>query len=270
MRPEIKAFYDPQTHTISYVLRDPTTLACAIIDPVLDYEARSARVFTENASAIAEYVREQGLTVQWILETHAHADHLSAAQWLRKHLGGRVAIGRHICGVQARFAALFGLLPEFRADGSQFDHLFTDNEEFHVGNLRVTVLETPGHTPACVSYYVGNDAVFVGDTLFMPDYGTARADFPGGDPHALYRSIHRILNLPSHTRLFMCHDYRPGGREARWESTVHDERALNSWVRDGVSEAEFVARRRARDRELEVPELILPSLQVNIRAGHLP
>ena len=270
MRPEIKAFYEPLTHTISYVLRDPTTLACAIIDPVLDYEARSARVFTESAGAIAEYVREQGLTVQWILETHAHADHLTAAQWLRKKLGGRVGIGRHICGVQERFAVLFGLLPEFPVDGSQFDHLFTDNEEFNVGNMKVQVLETPGHTPACVSYYAGGDAVFVGDTLFMPDYGTARADFPGGDAHALYRSIHRILALSPHTRLFMCHDYRPGGREARWETTVEEERALNTWVRDGVSEKEFVARRQKRDRELDVPELILPSLQINIRAGHLP
>jgi glyoxylase-like metal-dependent hydrolase (beta-lactamase superfamily II) len=270
VRPEIKAFYEPVTHTISYVLRDPTTLACAIVDPVLDYEARSGRIFTESAAAIAEHVREQGLTVQWILETHAHADHLSAAQWLRKHLGGRVAIGRHITKVQARFAALFGFPPEFAADGSQFDHLFADHEVFHVGNLAVQVLETPGHTPACVSYHAGNDAVFVGDTLFMPDYGTARADFPGGDAHALYRSIQRILRLPPRTRLFMCHDYRPGGREARWETTVEEERALNGWVRDGVGEAEFVARRRTRDRELDVPELILPALQVNIRAGHLP
>jgi glyoxylase-like metal-dependent hydrolase (beta-lactamase superfamily II) len=270
MRAEIKAFYDPATHTISYVVRDPTTLACALIDPVLDYEARSARISTEGAAAIAQYVREQGLTVQWILETHAHADHVTAAQWLRKQLGGRVAIGRHICQVQERFAALFGLPPDFRADGSQFDHLFADNEEFRIGNLKVRVLETPGHTPACISYYAGNDAVFVGDTLFMPDYGSARADFPGGDPHALYQSIQRILMLPPQTRLFMCHDYRPGGREPRWESTVEEERALNTWVRDGVSEAEFVTRRRNRDRELEVPELILPALQVNICAGHLP
>ena len=270
MKPEIKAFYDPATFTISYVLRDPTTLACAIVDPVLDYEARSGRIRTHGAEAIAEHVREQGLTVQWILETHAHADHLSAAQWLRRKLGGRVAIGRHITQVQARFAALFGLPPEFAADGSQFDHLFSDGEEFQVGNLEVQVLETPGHTPACVSYYAGNDAVFVGDTLFMPDYGTARADFPGGDPQALYRSIQRILRLPPGTRLFMCHDYRPGGREPRWETTVEEQRSLNSWVRDGVGESEFVARRRARDRELAVPELILPSLQVNIRAGHLP
>lgn len=270
MRPEIKAFYDPATSTISYVLRDPTTLSCAIVDPVLDYQASSGSIHTHSAEAIADYVRQQGLSVQWILETHAHADHLSAAQWLRRRFGGRVAIGRHITQVQARFAALFGFPPQFPADGSQFDHLFSDEEEFQVGNLKVRVLETPGHTPACVSYYAGNDAVFVGDTLFMPDYGTARADFPGGDPQALYRSIQRMLRLPPSTRLFMCHDYRPGGREPRWETTVAEERALNSWVRDGVSESEFVVRRRARDRELAVPELILPSLQVNIRAGNLP
>lgn len=269
MRPEIRSFYDPATYTVSYVLRDPTSLACAIIDPVLDYDPQAARIFTESARGIAEYVQEQGLNLQWILETHAHADHLSAAQWLRKRLGGRVAIGEHIREVQARFAPLFGFPPEFRADGSQFDHLFADNEEFQVGNLKVTVLHTPGHTPACVSYRAG-DAVFVGDTIFMPDYGTARADFPGGDPQALYRSIQRLLALPPHTRLMMCHDYRPGGREPRWETTVQEERQLNSWVHDGISESQFVARRRLRDRDLAAPTLILPSLQVNIRAGHLP
>lgn len=269
MRPEITAFHDEATSTISYVLRDPTSLACAIIDPVLDYDPQAGRISTGSASAMAAYVQEQGLELQWILETHAHADHLSAAQWLRERLGGRVGIGEHIREVQSRFAALFGFPPEFRADGSQFDHLFTDNEEFLVGHLAVKVLHTPGHTPACVSYLAG-DAVFVGDTVFMPDYGTARADFPGGDAQALYRSIQRLLALPPHTRLMMCHDYRPGGREARWECTVEDQRTLNLWVRDGVSESQFVARRRLRDRELPVPALLLPSLQVNIRAGHLP
>lgn len=269
MRPDIKAFFDPATHTISYVLRDPRTTACAIIDPVLDYEPNAARVSTRSAQGIVEYIREEGLNLQWILETHAHADHLSAAQWLRRELGGRVGIGDHICQVQAHFAALYHLGPEFRADGSQFDHLFKDGEEFRVGSLPVRVLHTPGHTPACVSYVAG-DAVFVGDTMFMPDYGTARADFPGGDPQALFRSIRRLLEFPPHTRLFMCHDYRPGGREPRWETTVEEQRRLNLWVRDGVSETQFVARRRARDRELDVPVLILPSLQVNIRAGHLP
>lgn len=269
MRPEIKTFFDPATFTISYVLRDSSSSACAIIDPVLDYDPRAARISTESARGIAEYVQGQGLSVKWILETHAHADHLSAAQWLREKLGGQVGIGQHIREVQARFAALFGFDPAFRADGSQFDHLFADNEEFRVGNLPVRVLHTPGHTPACVSYVAG-DAVFVGDTLFMPDYGTARADFPGGDPHQLYRSIHRILSMPAHTRLFMCHDYRPGGREPRWETTVEEERTLNLWVRDGVSESEFVSRRRQRDRELDAPALILPALQVNICAGKLP
>lgn len=270
MSPEIQAFFEPVTHSLSYVVRDPSTLACAIIDPVLDYEARSARIQTRSAGAIASYVREQGLSVQWILETHAHADHLSAAQWLRHELGGRVAIGEHIRGVRARFAALFGLPAESRDGQAEFDQLFTDSELFHIGNLPVTVMATPGHTPACVSYRVGDDAVFVGDTLFMPDYGTARADFPGGDARTLFHSIRRLLELPPHTRLFMCHDYRPGGREARWETTVEQQRTLNVWVKDGVSELEFVTRRRLRDSELDVPELILPALQVNIRAGHLP
>lgn len=269
MHPEIKAFFDPSTHSLSYVLRDPSSTACAIIDPVLDYEPHSARILTDSARGIAEYLRDEGLTVHWILETHAHADHLSAAQWLRRELGGRVGIGEHICKVQASFAALYGLGPEFRTDGSQFDHLFADNEEFRIGNLPVRVLHTPGHTPACVSYVAG-DAVFVGDTLFMPDYGTARADFPGGDPGQLYRSIRRLLDMPTRTRLMMCHDYRPGGRELRWESTVGDQRANNAWVRDGVTEEQFVERRRLRDRDLAVPDLILPSLQINIRAGHLP
>lgn len=269
MHPEIKAFFDPSTHSLSYVLRDPSSAACAIIDPVLDYEPHSARILTDSARVIAEHVRDEGLTVHWILETHAHADHLSAAQWLRRELGGRVGIGEHIRKVQTSFAALYGLGPQFRTDGSQFDHLFADNEEFRVGNLPVRALHTPGHTPACVSYVAG-DAVFVGDTLFMPDYGTARADFPGGDPGQLYRSIRRILDMPTRTRLMMCHDYRPGGRELRWESTVGDQRANNAWVRDGVTEEQFVERRRMRDRDLAVPDLILPSLQVNIRAGHLP
>lgn len=269
MRPETKAFYDPVTSTISHVLRDPTSLCCAIIDPVLDYEPHAARLFSESASGILEYVHEQGLTVQWILETHAHADHITAAQWLRKRVGGRVGIGEHICQVQASFAALFHLEPSFRADGSQFDHLFGDNEEFRVGNMTVRAMHTPGHTPACVSYVAG-DAVFVGDTLFMPDYGTARADFPGANPQQLYHSIQRILSQPPHTRLFMCHDYRPGGREPKWESTVEEQRALNSWIRDGVTESQFVARRRLRDRDLDQPALILPSIQINIRAGHLP
>lgn len=269
MQAVIKAFYDPATFTISYLVRDPKTSACAIVDPVLDYEPSSARTSTGSVRRIAEYVRAEGLSVEWILETHAHADHLTAAQWLRRELGGKVAIGEHIRTVQARFAGLFDLGPGFATDGSQFDHLFADNEEFRVGAMTARVLHTPGHTPACVSYVV-DDAVFVGDTMFMPDYGTARADFPGGDAQQLYRSIRRILDLPPQTRLFMCHDYQPGGREPRWETTVEEQRRLNLWVHDGITESEFVARRRARDRELDAPVLILPSLQVNIRAGHLP
>jgi glyoxylase-like metal-dependent hydrolase (beta-lactamase superfamily II) len=269
MRPEVKAFFDTATFTVSYVLRDPGSRACAIIDSVLDYDPRSARVSTTSATRVADYIRGHGLELQWILETHAHADHLSAAQWLRRELGGRVAIGAHICQVQARFAPLFDLGAEFRTDGSQFDQLFAGDEEFRVGNLPVRVLHTPGHTPACVSYLAG-DAVFVGDTLFMPDYGTARADFPGGDAKQLFRSIRRLLELPPQTRMFLCHDYLPGGREPRWETTVALQRQDNAWVKDGVTESEFVARRHERDRGLAAPNLILPSLQVNIRAGHLP
>ena len=198
MQPDIKAFFDPSTCTISYVLRDPTSLSCAIIDPVLDYDARSANLYTESANAILAYVREEGLGVQWILETHAHADHVTAAQWLRKRVGGRVGIGEHICAVQAHFAALFHLEPSFRADGSQFDHLFHDEEQIRIGNVTVRVLHTSGHTPACVSYVVA-DCVFVGDTLFMPDYGTARTDFPGGSPQQLYHSLQRVLKMPPRT-----------------------------------------------------------------------
>jgi glyoxylase-like metal-dependent hydrolase (beta-lactamase superfamily II) len=209
------------------------------------------------------------LQVEWILETHAHADHLSAAQWLKARVGGRVAIGEHICAVQRHFADLFHLEPDFPVDGRQFDRLLKEGDCLAVGNLKMEVLHTPGHTPACVSYRI-DDAVFVGDTMFMPDYGTARTDFPGGDATTLYRSIHRLLALPEQTRLFLCHDYQPGGRAPAWETTVADQRAHNLLVHDGVSEAGFVAERTARDRKLSAPTLILPSLQVNIRAGHLP
>ncbi len=269
MSPEIKGFYDPGSHTISYVLSDPATRKCAIIDPVLDYDPPSGRVSSVSADVLAQYVQEQGLSLQWILETHAHADHMSAAQWLKKTLGGELGIGENIRVVQTHFAPLFGMEPAFQADGSQFDRLFKNNDEIQVGNLVLRILHTPGHTPACLSYLV-EDCIFVGDTLFMPDYGTARADFPGGDARQLYRSIRRILDFPPRTRLFMCHDYRPGGREPRWECTVEQQRVLNPWVRDGVTESQFVERRLKRDRELKVPALILPSLQVNIRAGHLP
>lgn len=267
--PDVHAFYDPATYTVSYVVRDPASTACAIVDPVLDYDPKAARTQRHSVDAIIAYVREHGLQVEWILETHAHADHLSGAQLLREALGGQVAIGEHIRTVQQNFAPLFDFEAGFVADGSQFDHLFTNGESFMIGGLQAQVLHTPGHTPACVTYVIG-DAAFIGDTLFMPDYGTARADFPGGDARTLFRSIRRILDLPPQTRLFMCHDYQPGGREVQWETTVAAERAANLMVHDGISEDEFVAQRSSRDAKLAAPVLILPSLQVNIRAGHLP
>lgn len=269
MNPVVQAFFDPDTFTVSYVVHGEGESACAIIDPVLDYDARAGRISTRSAQQIVDFVRERQLRVEWILETHAHADHLSAAQWLKEQLGGRVAIGEQIRDVQRRFAPLFGLGPAFPQDGSQFDYLLQEGDRLQVGGLEVLVLHTPGHTPACVTFLIG-DAAFVGDTLFMPDYGTARTDFPGGDAATLYRSIRRILGLPAQTRLFMCHDYLPGGRPAAWETTVAEQRARNLLIHDGVAEGDFVAERRARDSKLAAPALILPSLQVNIRGGHLP
>jgi glyoxylase-like metal-dependent hydrolase (beta-lactamase superfamily II) len=267
--PTIESFFDPATSTISYIVLDPATRRCAIADSVLDYDPKSGRTSTASADRIIRRVRELGATVEWILETHVHADHLSAAPWIRQHLGGRLGIGEHIVTVQNVFGTLFNAGREFQRDGSQFDHLFADGERFTIGSLQAQALHTPGHTPACMSYLV-EDAAFVGDTLFMPDYGTARCDFPGGDARILYRSIRRLLSLPAHTRLFLCHDYMPGGREPRWETTVGEERAHNIHVHDGVSEEEFVAMRTARDAMLEMPVLILPSVQVNMRAGDLP
>ncbi|TJY59852.1 MBL fold metallo-hydrolase [Sinimarinibacterium sp. CAU 1509] len=269
MKPEVTAFYDPATFTISYVVREPNGKACAIVDPVLDYDPKAARTSTGSADAIIEFVEGNGLQVEWILETHAHADHLTGAQVLKERLGGRIAIGEHIRTVQKAFAPLFDLGADFPTDGSQFDQLFADNDTFKVGAVEARVLHTPGHTPACVTYVIG-DAVFVGDTLFMPDYGTARADFPGADVRVLYRSIRRILELPPETRLFMCHDYQPGGRAPQWETTVAAERSGNVLVHEGVDEDAFAAVRSERDRKLPAPVLILPSLQVNIRAGRLP
>ena len=267
---EINAFFDPTTSTISYVVHGGAGSPCAIIDPVLDFDAKAARIATHSAQAIIDYVRTQHLRVEWILETHAHADHLSAAHWIKQQLGeGRIAIGEGITGVQSHFAKLFNLGPDFVPDGSQFDYLFRAGETFRIGALSAEVLCTPGHTPACVSYRIG-DAVFVGDTLFMPDYGTARTDFPGGDARALYQSIQRILALPDATRLFMCHDYQPGGREPRWQTTVAEQRQQNLMIRDGITEEQFVAARQQKDATLAAPMLILPSLQVNIRAGQLP
>lgn len=270
LRPVVRAFFDPATFTASYVVHDPGTRRAAIVDSVLDYDPASARTSHRSADAIATYVAEQGLSVDWLLETHAHADHLSAAPHLQARLGGRIAIGRHIVTVQSVFGRLFDAGPEFRRDGSQFDRLFDDGDSFAIGDLQAIALHVPGHTPADLAYVIG-DAIFCGDTIFMPDYGTARADFPGGDARQLYRSIRRLLSLPREARLFLCHDYKAPGREDyRWETTIGAERDANVHVHDGVSEDAFVAMRTARDRTLDMPTLILPSVQVNMRAGHMP
>jgi glyoxylase-like metal-dependent hydrolase (beta-lactamase superfamily II) len=269
MQPIVKGFFDPATWTVTHVVYEKPGSACAIVDPVLDYDPKSGRTRTASADQLIAFVESQQLKVEWILETHAHADHLSAAHYLRKKLGGKIAIGAAITQVQDVFKRVFNLEPEFRPDGHQFDRLLADGETFAIGSLNATALSVPGHTPACMAYQVG-DAVFVGDTLFMPDVGTARCDFPGGNAPTLYRSVRRLLSLPPETRLFMCHDYPPAGREPIWETTVAAQRAGNIHVHDGVTEAEFVAMRTARDATLEMPVLILPSVQVNIRAGEMP
>ena len=268
--PKVTAFFDKDTNTISYVVQDPGSEACAIIDSVMDFDFPAGRISYTSADKLIQFVRDQGLAVEWLIETHAHADHLSGAPYIQQQLGGKLGIGEHIVTVQQEFGKVFNEGTEFRRDGSQFDRLFKDGDTYSIGSLTAHVMHTPGHTPACTTHVIG-DAAFVGDTLFMPDGGTARADFPGGNARTLYRSMRRILEtLPPDTRLFMCHDYGPNGREIRWETTVADERAHNIHVRDGISEDEFVAMREARDKTLAVPKLILPSLQVNIRAGHLP
>ena len=268
--PVIKSFFDGPTYTVTYVVHDPETRHAAIIDSVWDFDPASGRTSFASADAVIAYVQEKSLTVDWLLETHAHADHLSAAPYLQQKLGGKIAIGEHIVTVQEVFGKLFNAGTEFERDGSDFDQLWKDGDQFKIGNLDVTVLHVPGHTPACIAYVVG-DAVFVGDTMFMPDYGTARADFPGGDARTLYQSARRILSLPPETRLFMCHDYLPAGRtEYVWETTVEAERSANVHIHDGIKEDEFVAMREARDATLDMPRLILPSVQVNMRAGHLP
>ena len=270
LRPEIASFFDPATFTVTYVAHDPATLEAAIIDSVLDFDPNSGRTKTDSADAVIDYVNSHNLKVTWLLETHAHADHFSAAPYLQEKLGGKIAIGAQITTVQQVFGKLFNAGTEFERDGSQFDGLFSDGDTFTIGNLPVTVMHVPGHTPACIAYVVG-EAVFVGDTMFMPDYGTARADFPGGDARQLFRSLRRILSLPPETRLFMCHDYLPKGRtEYVWETTVAAEREGNIHAHDGITEDEFVAMREARDATLDMPRLILPSVQVNMRAGHLP
>ena len=265
----VQPFFDPTTWTWTYVVHAGAGTPCAIIDPVLDYDPKSGRTRTDSAKRVVDFVREQRLTVQWILETHAHADHLSAAAWLRDQLGGSIGIGGQIPGVQDVFKKIFHLGDEFRADGSQFDHLFKEDESFEIGALQARVLSVPGHTPACVAYQVG-DVVFVGDTLFPPDVGTARCDFPGGSAKTLYQSVRKLLALPDATRLFMCHDYPPGGRTPRCETSVAEQRADNIHIRDGITEDQFVAMRTQRDAGLQMPTLILPAIQVNIRAGHMP
>jgi glyoxylase-like metal-dependent hydrolase (beta-lactamase superfamily II) len=265
----VHAFFDDTTGTVTYVIADKATHRAAVVDPVLDFDFRSGTTAAVQADKVLGWLREQRLELQWILETHAHADHLSGARYLQERAGGRIAIGEHIREVQAVFKKLFNLERGFVADGSQFDHLFKDGETFRIGESEVTALLVPGHTPADMAYLV-DGALFVGDTLFMPDVGTARADFPGGDAHQLYRSVRRLLALPADTRVFVCHDYPPSGRPPRWETTVAEQRAGNIHVHDGVDEAQFVAMRRARDATLDVPTLILPSIQVNVRAGRLP
>ncbi|MED5547658.1 MAG: MBL fold metallo-hydrolase [Pseudomonadota bacterium] len=269
-RPEIAAFFDETTFTVSYVVHDPASSEAAIIDSVLDYEASSGRTSSGSADRVLAYVTSKNLKVAWHIETHAHADHLSAAPYLQEKLGGKLAIGREIVRVQEVFGKIFNAGTRFARDGSQFDHLFADGETFTLGTLTGTALHVPGHTPADMAYVIG-DAAFVGDTLFMPDYGTARADFPGGDARQLYRSIRRLLTLPPETRLFLCHDYKaPGREEFVWETTVAEQRAANVHVHDGVSEDDFVDMRTRRDATLSMPNLILPSVQVNMRGGHLP
>jgi len=269
MKPTIQAFYDPATWTVSYVVFDESGGNCAIIDPVLDYDPKSGRTGTHSADKLIAFIRERRLSVEWILETHAHADHLSSADYLKHQVGGKTGIGEHIPAVQKTFKKIFNLGDEFVPDGHHFDHLFADGELFSVGNLTGKSISVSGHTPADLAYQF-DDAVFVGDTLFMPDIGTARADFPGGDAHQLFHSIRKILALPSTTRLFMCHDYPPATRTAVWESTVAQQRARNIHVHDGIDENAFVSMRNRRDATLEMPNLLLPSIQVNIRAGKLP
>ncbi len=269
VRTTIKPFFDSATWTVSYVISDNATRMAAVIDPVLDFDFKSGRTRTDSADQLLDYIRTAGLTVQWILETHAHADHLSSAGYIRQQAGGRIAIGENIRQVQAVFKKIYNLEPGFVPDGSQFDHLFRDRETFSIGEVEAVALLVPGHTPADMAYLL-DGAVFVGDTLFMPDVGSARADFPGGDARSLYRSMRRLLDLPSETRMFMCHDYPPGGRAPHWETTVAAQRANNIHVRDGIDEEQFIAMRKARDATLEVPTLILPAIQVNVRAGQLP
>ncbi len=269
MTPDVTAFFDEPTSTVSYVVRDPDGEACAVIDSVLDYDAAAGRTHTVSADAIIAHIRARGLRVEWLLETHVHADHLSAAPYIQRALGGRIGIGDQITVVQETFGKVFNAGTEFERDGSQFDQLFREQDRFEIGGLSGFVLHTPGHTPACLTYVIG-DAAFVGDTLFMPDFGTARCDFPGGSAETLYDSIQKVLSLPDETRLFLCHDYKAPGRDAyAWETTVAEQKAANIHIAGKTREA-FVAMRTARDAQLGMPKLIIPSIQVNMRAGRMP
>ena len=267
--PSVTAFFDEATFTVTYVVADPDSAHAAIVDPVLDYDPASGRTSTASADKVAAFVRDNDLSIDWVLETHVHADHLSAAPYLREKLGGKIAIGKNVAAVQETFQGVFNI-EDLATDGSQFDHLFEDGDEFSIGDMAGSIIGTPGHTPACITYVIG-DAAFVGDTLFMPDFGTARTDFPGGDAGMLYDSIQRILALPGDARLFMCHDYKaPGRDEFAWETSVAEQREVNVHINRNVSRDEFVAMREGRDAELGMPKLILPSIQVNVRAGQLP
>ncbi|MBL8893371.1 MAG: MBL fold metallo-hydrolase [Rhizobiales bacterium] len=269
VKPEVIAFFDEPTNTISYIVKDPASNACAVVDSVMDIDYAAGRITYDGADKIIAFIKEKGLKLEWLIETHVHADHLSAAPYIQKHLGGKLGIGDKITVVQETFGKIFNEGTEFQRDGSQFDRLFKDGDTYTVGKMQCLAMHTPGHTPACMTHVMG-DAAFVGDTLFMPDGGTARADFPGGNAHTLFKSIKRVLALPKEMRLFMCHDYGPNGRDIRWETTVGDERKHNIHVHDGITEDEFVGVREARDRTLSMPKLIIPSLQVNMRAGDLP
>lgn len=269
IKPEVIAFFDEGSNTISYIVRDPGSTGCAVIDAVMEIDYAAGRLTFDGADKIIARIREEGWTLEWLIETHIHADHLSGAPYIQEALGGRIGIGEQVTEVQDTFGKIFNEGTEFQRDGSQFDRLFTDGDTYRIGGLTAHVMHTPGHTPACMTHVIG-DAAFVGDTLFMPDGGSARADFPGGDARILFRSVRRVLDLPGETRLFMCHDYGPNGREIRWETSVADERAHNIHVHDGIDEDAFVALREARDETLAMPKLIVPSLQVNMRAGKLP
>ncbi|MGX1306278.1 glyoxylase-like metal-dependent hydrolase (beta-lactamase superfamily II) [Amorphus suaedae] len=269
VKPEVTAFFDPATNTISYVVKDPESSACAVIDAVMDFDYSSGRTAFEHADAMISFIEENGLSLEWLIETHVHADHLSGAPYIQKKLGGKVGIGRNITVVQETFGKVFNEGTEFQRDGSQFDRLFDDGDTYRIGSMTAFAMHTPGHTPACMTHVIG-DAAFVGDTLFMPDGGSARADFPGGDAGTLYDSIQKVLALPDEMRLFICHDYGPNGREIRWETTVAEEKANNIHVGGARSRDEFIAMRQARDAQLDMPKLIIPSLQVNMKGGELP